>query len=180
MTPYSLKGLPVMIQVSFSSNNQDWEPIRTWQLCSPRASIHSVLHVREPQTRLDVGSQSRALEPTLRCSGFETETSRTEVKVRGQIFYRSGLHGLIGVVHAVSVIRRVWNEASKMVHNFSCVSFKVFFASFRGTQIQNVVKRLSRAGSLSVRRWKRSVPWWCRSLLMFSLFLKRLPRFLSL
>lgn len=85
-TSYSLKGLPVIIQVSFSYNNQDWEPIRTWQLCSPRASIHSVLHVREPQTRFWCRVPVQSLEPTLRHSGFETETSGAEVKVRGEIF----------------------------------------------------------------------------------------------
>lgn len=126
MTPYSLKGLPVIIQVSYSYNNQDWEPIRTWQLCSPRASIHSLLHVQELQTRFSCRVAGQSLEPMFRRSGFETETSGAEVKVRGEIF--------IVLVYMVLCClfsfsnQASMEQASKMVHNFSCVPFwRVFF-----------------------------------------------------
>lgn len=129
MTPYSLKGLPVIIQVSYSYNNQDWEPIRTWQLCSPRASIHSLLHVQELQTRFSCRVAGQSLEPMFRRSGFETETSGAEVKVRGEIF--------IVLVYMVLCClfsfsnQASMEQASKMVHNFSCVPFwRVFFFFF--------------------------------------------------
>lgn len=112
MTPYSLKGLPVIIQVSYSYNNQDWEPIRTWQLCSPRASIHSLLHVQELQTRFSCRVAGQSLEPMFRRSGFETETSGAEVKVRGEIFIVL-VYMVLCVVYLVSVIKRLWNKPQK-------------------------------------------------------------------
>lgn len=143
-TPYSLKGLPVIIQVSFSYNNQDWEPIRTWQLCSPRASIHSVLHVREPQTRFRCRVAVQSLEPDASIrSGFQSETSGAEVKVRSEIFSSSGL----SVLFSVSVV----NPSLKNGPEFHLsLLLKSFLCLIYGTRMQSV-RRRSSAGKLSVQ-----------------------------